>query len=435
MRPALLSAPAEALPSNPRRGLAGTVALHATMGAALVLATIAGSRLSPVSGREGTTAGGPLVVMVPPPASMPPPVLIVSGPALGAVDAMPPSAAFTTADGFSYDTSRIRLRREVLFPFLTGELPFLDALRAAAASERQRLHNPLGTGGRRARSSRPPLELSAAAREALVDGAWSRRDRWPSLAKMVELTGRYDGNEGQLPVVVREHVERNLLQPYFETSVPDPRFWVMLGLAADHLDVIQFVGRYAQQHPSSRTTTELLFLLDELADANRGAFELLIGMDLAGLGRTAASSPQDVQLARQLQRGYEAWTRERGLDDAKALDAHYDGVRLAILSTIVETSPNGYGAADARFLAGRLLWDRSDVAGAVRLWRSMALDERRSDERTTYAVVRAEIGRALAPDGSVDVVRIVGALGAERSRWLRESADRLARFGYTPQTF
>ena len=41
-------------------------------------------------------------------------------------------------------------------------------------------------------------------------------------------------------------------------------------------------------------------------------------------------------------------------------------------------------------------------------------------------------GRALQPDGSVDVIRIVRALGAERGRWLRESADRLARFGYTP---
>ena len=47
----------------------------------------------------------------------------------------------------------------------------------------------------------------------------------------------------------------------------------------------------------------------------------------------------------------------------------------------------------------------------------------------------AEIRRALRPDGSVDVLGIVRARGAERGRWLRESADRLARFGYTPQTF
>ena len=200
--------------------------------------------------------------------------------------------------GSRYDTSRIRQRREVLFPFLTGRLPFLDELRAVGgAGSASALRNPLGTGRRRRRQEQPPLELSAAARDALVDGSWSRRDRWQSLAKIVELTGRYDPDDGQLPAVVRGHVERNLLQPYLESSPPDPRFWVMLGLAADHLDVIQFVGRYAQQHPSSRTTTELLFLLDELAEANRGAFELLMQTDVAGLTHTAASSPQDVQLA------------------------------------------------------------------------------------------------------------------------------------------
>jgi len=429
MRPALLSEPADDLPSNPRRGFAGTAALHAAGVLVLLMAT-AGAGLSPGWGIAGSPED-PLVVMVPPPASLPPPVLVISSaPALEAVDAMPASTAFTTADGFSYDTSRIRLRREVLFPFLTGRLPFLDELRAAAATERQRLQNPLGTEGRRQTRQRPPLELSASARDALVDASWSRRDRWQSLAKLVELTGRHDPDGGQLPAVVRGHVERNLLQPYLESSVPDPRFWVMLGLAADHLDVIQFVGRFAQEHPSSRTTTELLFLLDELAEANRAAFELLMQTTIAGLGGTAASSPQDVQLAWQLQRGYEKWTRERGLDQAKTLDGHYDGVRLAILTTIIETSPNGYGAADARFLAGRLLWDRSDIAGAARMWHGMG-----PDERTTYAGVRAEIRAALLPDGRVDVIRVVRALGAERGRWLRESADRLARFGFTPQTF
>jgi hypothetical protein len=430
MRPALLTEPAAALPSNPRRGLAGTAALHALSVLVLLIAT-ARAGLSPGGGGGARNPDGPLVVMVPPPASLPPPALVVSsGPALEAVDAMPPSTAFTTADGFSYDTSRIRLRREVLFPFLTGRLPFLDELRAASDAARQRLPNPLGASGRRRSRERPPLELGLAQREALVDALWSRRDRWPSLATIVDLTGRHDPDEGELPLVVRGHVERNLLQPYVESTVPDPRFWVMLGLAADHLDVIQFVGRFAQQHPSSRTTTELLFLLDELAEANRAALELLIQTDIATLGRTAASSPQDVQLAWQLQRGYETWTRERGLDQAKTLDAHYDSMRLSILTAIIDTSPDGYGAADARFLAGRLLWDRSDIEGAVRMWRGMA-----TDERTTYAGVRAGIGAALGRDGSVDVLPIVRALGAERGRWIRDSTDRLTRFGFTPQTF
>src|SRR5688572_33439117 len=99
MRPALLSEPADALPANPRRGIAGTVVLHATGVVVLLLAT-AVPRLSPVA-----VPDGPVVALVPPPDSLPPPVLVVSEVALPAVDAMPPSSAFTTADGFTYDTS------------------------------------------------------------------------------------------------------------------------------------------------------------------------------------------------------------------------------------------------------------------------------------------------------------------------------------------
>jgi hypothetical protein len=204
---------------------------------------------------------------------------------------------------------------------------------------------------------------------------------------------------------------------------------VMLGLAADHADVVEFVGQYARKHPSSRTTIELLFLLDELAEASRGAFALLMDTNIEALTHTRSSSPQDAQLARQLQRGYESWARTRELDRPEALDARFDAMRMSILQTIIAISPDGYGAADARFLAGRLRWDRSDVAGAVEWWRDMG-----NDERTSYAGVRAEIRAALQGD-RVDVVRVVGALAAERTRWLRESTERLERFGYTPATF
>ena len=49
--------------------------------------------------------------------------------------------------------------------------------------------------------------------------------------------------------------------------------------------------------------------------------------------------------------------------------------------------------------------------------------------------MRAAIQRALRPGGDVYVVGLAEALGAERSRTLRESSGRLARVGYTPSTF
>ncbi len=53
--------------------------------------------------------------------------------------------------------------------------------------------------------------------------------------------------------------------------------WAQLGLAADHVDFIDFVSEYASQHPSSKTTTELLFLVDKLAQASLDALVTLGG--------------------------------------------------------------------------------------------------------------------------------------------------------------
>jgi hypothetical protein len=424
MRPALLSQPADALPGSPRRGVAGTLGLHATVLVALVVATFLGAPRLPPTAMMPATVGAKVVEAAPPP-----PVLVRTGPLLETVDASSSAPAVFSADDFTFDTSRIRAHRNILFPFLTGELTFLGEMQRIAAAEQRRLHNPLGSRGRK-EGTAPPLALSARAREALIDRAWSRRDRWASLAPIVDLTARYDADDGDLPTVVRGHVERNLLQLYVESMPKDPRFWVMLGLAADHVDVVEFVGRYARQHPSSRTTTELLFLLDELAQASHDAWVVLMDTGIDELTLTKKASPANLALARQLKRGYEEWAHAHAADTPQTLEARYDTVRLAILTAIVDTSPDGYGVADARFLAGRLLWDRNDLAGAVRWWRGM-----KADERAGYAEVRADIARALQPDGTVDVLRVLPALGAERGRWLRESADRLARFGFTPQTF
>jgi len=424
MRPALLlSKPADALPSHPRRGVAGTLGLHATVLAALVLATILSAPRLPPTTVMPVTVGLKVVEAAPPP-----PVLARTGPALSDVKAAPFTAAVFSGSSFTFDPSRIRGHRNILFPFLTGELTFLGEIRQIAETDHRRLHNPLGGSGKR-RGTAAPLSMPPATREKLIDRAWSRRDRWKSLAPITELTGRYDGDEGDLPAVVRGHVERNLLQQYVESIPPDPRFWVVLGLAADHVDVVEFAGRYARQHPSSRTTTELLFLLDELAQASSNAWTILMDTDVDSLTLTKAVSADNLALARQLQRGYQTWARAHAADTPASVEARFDAVRLAILTTIVETSPGGYGAADARFLAGKLLWDRNDLAGAIRMWREM-----RNDERQSYADARAGIQRVLSAE-RVDVVEIVRVLAAERSRWLRESADRLARFGFTPATF
>jgi hypothetical protein len=148
MRARFLSAPSVALPSNRPTGAAGAAAVHG-VAVALLLFLTTRPQLSLPAGADALP--DPVVVAVPPPETLPPPVLTVSGPQLEAIEAMPPAGEFTTAEGFTYNTSKIRQRREVLFPFLTGELPFLQDLRTASTTDRQRLRNPLGAGRRQRR--------------------------------------------------------------------------------------------------------------------------------------------------------------------------------------------------------------------------------------------------------------------------------------------
>src|SRR5690606_4712399 len=91
----------------------------------------------------------------------------------------------------------------------------------------------------------------------------------------------YDPDRGQLSALVRRYRERNFLQPYVDTGTPDARVWTTLGLAADHRDFVELILAFATANPSSITTTELLFMLDDLAQGSRDLLLELMSLDVA----------------------------------------------------------------------------------------------------------------------------------------------------------
>jgi hypothetical protein len=427
-RPRSLTAPRPGLPSFQGRVLLVALGVHA----AVLVFIVAANYLRQLPSTGGTTEESTLTVTwVTADATVTPGAAPDDAPERRPeVTPTPaPKAPFAPSPGMRpFDTSRIRARPDDLFPFLTSRLAVLRALRRPAVKEAR--SGPVLSSERVALDVLPPLILTRQALDTLVDAAWSRRERWRNFQDIARAADRHHADEGQLPALVRAHVERNLLQPYHGALTPDARFWVILGMAADHRDVVDFVGRYAGRHPSSRTTTELLFLLDELAEAGHDAFNVLRLTELDELVETARLSPNDLTLAQHLQAGWDRWARARGISSPVALDYRTETIRLSILTAIVETSPGGYGAADAQFLAGRLLWARHDTAAAVGWWRAM-----RSDSRDGFVDVRRAIAGALRDDGTFDSARIDAALTAEQRRWLATATARLAHFGYTPQTF
>ena len=242
--------------------------------------------------------------------------------------------------------------------------------------------------------------------------------------------------------MLHAYVEQNWLQPYVDTTIRDPRLWTELGLAADHVGFIGFISRYASEHPSTKATTELLFLLDKVAQASRDALATLVDTDPTEYLRwTQRANGEAYNLIVELRRHYARQLERKGLTSSEAVTAYYDNVRLTILSGILRTTPRGYRASDARFLIGAIYWKQHKAQDALQSWRDMTIDKTDSYV-TAYSAILSAINSAGAEAGGdgkqVDPVlsrQLDSALNAEHGRWLMFSFDRLEHFGHRFDTF
>jgi len=260
--------------------------------------------------------------------------------------------------GFTFDFGKIASRGTELFPFLSLRLP-LEPPRTAEQGKRApiRWFSPFASAA--PGDPNPPLVLSASAQQTVVDSAWSRRYRWRVFRPIRELTAKYNADVGGLPPLVRRYVDQNMLQPYLDTAIPDMRVWTELGIAADHADYIAFITRYASLHPSTKAATELLFLLDKLAQGSYDALMTLIGTNPARLEWTRTTNADAYDLFVTMRRYYRSELDLKDLLGASQLRLFYDRIRMTILTSIVATTPHGYRASDARFLIGTIYWRQS----------------------------------------------------------------------------
>jgi hypothetical protein len=350
-------------------------------------------------------------------------------------------AATLRLPSFNIDVSKISDRAYVLFPFLTPGLS-LEHL-TPPQNGQTRLVNPFA----RARTADPdepggPLVMDDAALQALVDKAWSRHGRWASFEPISKLAQAHSPTDGRVPDLLRMYCEQNALQPYTDTNIRDPRLWAQLGLAADHVSFITFIREYSAEHPSTRATTELLFLLDRVAEANRDALNALLdNPPTETLAWTRAGSPKAFQLVSRIRFYYQQELNKRALMSEESIDVYYEKSRLAILEAIVRTTPRGYRANDARFLIGAIHWRQRNPIEALRWWRQLAAGP--GDARLPGTVQMASVfanpnfrdaGRDAPPDALLrrDIERV---LKNELGRWVSFSYDRLARFGYRFDSF
>jgi|SoiMethySBSTD1v2_1073268.scaffolds.fasta_scaffold00049_101 hypothetical protein len=391
--------------------LLASAGLHASLGTALIL--IVSHWTPPRRGSDSYTVAV-VVPQVEEPSSLDQPL---------PQDPKDPSVAIdhtgdpTRPASPDFDIEKLRARRDALFPFLTTDLNFLDRINEQVNGVPSAPTLSFGVESTNARHL-PPLRLTESELQQTVDRAWSRRSRWTAFTEIAGLLRTHDADTGQVPSVLRTYLDQNLLQLFCDTGTRVPRLWAMLENAADHADFIDFVGAFTQDRPSSLATTELLFLLDKLAQANRDALLLLVNID-----PTQELTSPGQELATALQSHYQERLENRRLS-SRDIKAWYDMVRLRILSTVIATTPNGYRAADARFLAGAIHFERGDTLEAIRSWREI-----RQDAGDRYVEAYSRLLDELRWPEGIRPRQIEYVLNSVQSRWRSSSLERLRDFG------
>jgi hypothetical protein len=349
---------------------------------------------------------------------------------------VPADSATLSLPDFEFNITKISTRRTVLFPFITADLSFLETLRHETALSQRRLVNPFQTADRSGTASKPPFLVNTAALDRAVDRAWTRRDRWTKFSEVVNVLQRSDPDHGRAADLVKAYRDRNILQPICdyrivtgpprrERIISDHMMWVMLENAADHADFVDFVHAFTREHPSSRVTTELLFIIDKLVQGNRDALIELQAIDPSrDLALTSSVNRAAFNLVVAIRRHYATWMTAHNLDSVSAIRARYDDIRLRILSTIIETTPGGYRAGDAQFLMGELLFNQGRVSEAARWWAGIV-----ADPTDTYASTYVELTNELRTSQAADAKRIRRALERRQAASWFFSSDRLHQFG------
>ena len=328
------------------------------------------------------------------------------------------------------DLARIVNHIEVLFPFVTPGLAIETFFPSEGGPTHLVFENPYRAKAAQASGPKGPLDLSPDALRQLVDRSWSRGRRWSSFQAIREYLETYDPSDDRLAKLARMYRDQNALQPYADGAIRDLRVWAQVGLAADHVLFIGFIRNYAAAHPHTKVATELLFLLDTIAQANEDALATLVETDQPeDLQWTRQANARAYILMRRIEQEYARELGRRGLVTRSAISAYYDRVRLDILSGILRSTPEAYRANDARFLIGAIHWEQQRRRDALEIWRGL-----RPGTDDTHAEAIAQIRSALLP-AVPDSRNIELILRNQQGRWLAFSDDRLRRFGYRFDTY
>jgi hypothetical protein len=323
-------------------GFAVSCAIHAAMLAALVwkwavtpygAATPSSPRQIEVVAVAATVAGGP-------------PGLRPLDPATDDEIAIPSHPGTLSIQKLTFNFQHVADRARWLFPVLTPGLALeqFSSLPPDVARRRLQFSFAVPPSGAAGQSADRPLAIDVQQRQALIDGAWSRRQRWKAFQTIATIV-RDHGTSADLPALLQMYREQDGLQIYVDPDVRDHRLWATLEIAADHRDFIEFIRNYVVAHPSSKASTELLLLLDEIVQSDLSAVVNLLSIEpVRDLQATRRRDSAAYDFVVEIQQYYRRQLTEQRLLSAAAVEGHYDAIRLAILDLALRSTPDDYRA-------------------------------------------------------------------------------------------
>jgi hypothetical protein len=334
------------------------------------------------------------------------------------------------------DLAKLSRRASMLFPTVVPGLALDAIFPESRATGAMVFASPRARAAIPPSRARSPLRLGPDGVQALIDRTWSRHDRWKRFAPILAAVEAHDGNDGAAPQVLFEYSRQNALQPFVDSHRPDARIWAQIGLAADHVDFIGFIRGYTAAYPNTKSSIELLFLLDQIVQADCDALALFVAPDTdRKLLWTKSDHPHAYELGRELLTTYRRELHRRGLDTPAALHSACAATRLRVLNAVQARAPHGYRAGDARFLMASISWRQGNESRATETWASIG-----STDAPVYGSFIARIQAVLRgltsapPPGMQDASihrAIDRVLDDVEMRWLLASSTRLRKFGYT----
>ncbi len=217
-------------------------------------------------------------------------------------------------------------------------------------------------------TGKPPLMLSDAELQALVDSAYTQDDMFQQFQELIAYIENYHADRGKLHELIRMYTAQNA---YIYNT--DDEYAVLKGLhnAISYERFLSYIKDYVHRCPGTRTSTETLFLLEGIASSNLG--DLVALLDSENVLKSPLLRKVYTKYREKIDRFlfYNAGVEE-SVATEEIIDRvieKYDSGCVDYMDLVIRYSPGNYRKGDARFIQGRIHAQRERWNEALVIWK------------------------------------------------------------------